>query len=118
MDGGTVKCTYEENGTDPVASLSVADDENDATTWKLKEASDDYKKFAISEDGVLTFTSSPDFDSAGDGDKDNVYKVTVVADGGDRADGEKCGRGDGDRPGRARHGDLPGQPAAAGRRDL
>ena len=36
MDGGTVKCTYEENGTDPVTSLSVADDEDDATTWKLK----------------------------------------------------------------------------------
>ena len=34
--------------------------------------------------------SSPDFDSAGDDDKDNVYKVTVVADGGDRADGEKA----------------------------
>ena len=46
-------------------------------------------KFAISASGVLTFKSSPDFDSAGDGDKDNVYKVTVVADGGDRADGQR-----------------------------
>ena len=87
--GDTVKCTYEENGTGTVASLSVADDEGDATTWKLKDA-DDYKKFDISADGVLTFKSSPNFDSAGDGDKDNVYKVTVVADGGDRADGEKA----------------------------
>ena len=86
--GDTVKCTYVENGMDPVATLSVADDENDPTTWKLK--ADDYKKFAISADGVLTFASSPDFDSAGDGDEDNVYKVTVVADGGDRADGEKA----------------------------
>ena len=44
--GGTVKCTYAENGTDPVATFSVADDEDDPTTWKLK--ADDYKKFAIS----------------------------------------------------------------------
>ena len=88
--GGTVKCTYAENGTDPVATFSVADDEDDPTTWTLKEDSDtDYKKFDISADGVLTFASSPNFDSAGDDDKDNVYKVTVVADGGDRADGEK-----------------------------
>ena len=88
LDGGTVKCDYEENGTGPVASLDVADDEGDATTWSLKEA-DDYKKFAISDAGVLTFKSSPDFDKPDDGDKDNVYKVTVVADGGDRADGER-----------------------------
>ena len=40
---------------DPVASFSATDDEGDAITWSLKEA-DDYKKFAISEDGgVLTF---------------------------------------------------------------
>ena len=87
--GGTVKCTYAENGEGSVATFSVADDENDPTTWALKEA-DDYKKFEISADGVLTFKSSPDFDSAGDGDEDNVYKVTVVADAGDRADGEKA----------------------------
>ena len=89
LDGSTVKCTYAEGGTGSVASFSVADDENDPTTWALKEA-DDYKKFELSADGVLTFKDSPNFDSAGDGDKDNVYKVTVVADGGDRSDGERA----------------------------
>ena len=64
LDGSTVKCTYEENGTDPVASFGATDDEGDPTTWSLK--ADDYMKFAISEDGVLTFKSSPDFDSPGD----------------------------------------------------
>ena len=84
LDGGTVKCTYEENGTDPVASFSATDDEGDAITWSLKEAAD-YKMFAISEDGVLTFMSPPDFDSPGDDGADNVYNVTVVAGGGVQA---------------------------------
>ena len=89
LDGDTIKCTYEENGMGPAANLSVADDEGDATTWSLEE-SGDYKKFSISADGVLTFMSPPDFDSPGDEDKDNVYKVTVLADGGERADGERA----------------------------
>ena len=80
LDGSTVKCTYEENGTDPVASFSATDDEGDAITWSLKEA-DDYKKFAISASAVLTFMSPPDFDSPGDDGADNVYNVTVVAGG-------------------------------------
>ena len=88
MDGDTVKCMYEENGTDPVATFSVADDEGDATTWSLKELDDDYEKFSISADGVLTFMAPPDFDSAGDVGADNVYNVTVQADGGSRADGD------------------------------
>ena len=88
LDGSTVKCDYEENGTDPVASFNATDDEGDAITWSLKEA-DDYKKFAISASGVLTFMSPPDFDSPGDVGADNVYNVTVVAGGGDGEDGER-----------------------------
>ena len=84
LDGSTVKCTYKENGTDPVASFSAVDDEGDAYTWSLKEV-DDYKKFSISNAGVLTFKSPPDFESPGDGGKDNVYNVTVKASDGERA---------------------------------
>ena len=90
LDDTTIKCDYVENGEDPVASLSVADDDGDPTTWSLKEDdTTDYKKFAISENGVLTFLSPPDFDSPGDENEDNVYNVTVVAGGGDRVGGER-----------------------------
>ena len=37
LDGSTVKCDYEENGTDPVASFAATDDEGDAITWSLEE---------------------------------------------------------------------------------
>ena len=63
LDDGTLKCTYAENGEGAVASLSVADDDGDATTWSLMGT--DEKKLAISVDGVLTFVSSPDFDERG-----------------------------------------------------
>ncbi len=39
----------------------------------------DASKFAISEGGALSFKSSPNFESAGDADSDNVYMVTVNA---------------------------------------
>ena len=89
LDGDTVKCDYEENGIDPVASFNAADDDGDATTWSLEE-SGDYKKLSISADGVLTFMSPPDFDSPGDLGEDNVYNVTVLAEGGERAGGERA----------------------------
>ena len=35
--------------------------------------------FTISETGVLSFASPPDYESPADSDRDNVYEVTVVA---------------------------------------
>ena len=85
LDGAVVKCTYVENGEDPVATFSATDDDGDAYTWSLKaDATTDYKRFAISNDGVLTFMSPPDFDAPGDMGKDNVYEVTVRASDGER----------------------------------
>ena len=85
---------YAENGEDPVATFTATDPEGDAITWKLGAKGVDNGKFEIGEDdGVLTFKDSPDFESAGDGDEepdsvisqgveDNVYKVSVTANGG------------------------------------
>ena len=88
LDGTTIKCDYVENGEDPVATFSASDDDGDVTMWALKEAGD-HEKFAISASGVLTFVSPPDFDSPGDEGADNVYNVTVLAEGGDRVGGER-----------------------------
>ena len=74
-DNGAIE--YAENGTGPVASFSATDQDGDAIAFSLNGA--DAGKFAISDDGVLSFKSSPNFESAGDADGDNVYMVTVRA---------------------------------------
>ena len=57
QDGDTYKCTYVENGTDPVATFTATDsDEGDDTTvWSVVEADVDTANFEISDEGVLAF---------------------------------------------------------------
>ena len=96
MDGDTLKCSYAENGDDPVAAFTASDPDADAgdIEWDLEGV--DKGIFKISDEGVLTFDKKPNFEDAKDGDEDtaasgdqragdNVYKVTVVASGGKQA---------------------------------
>ena len=68
---------YAENGTESVASFSATDADGDPIVFSL--SGPDASKFAISEGGVLSFKSPPNYESAGDADADNVYMVTVNA---------------------------------------
>ncbi len=90
LDDGTLECTYPEKGTDSVTTLTASDEDEDAgdVEWSLDGV--DKGAFKISDDGVLTFDKSPNFESPTDADEDtaasgdqgkgdNVYKVTVVA---------------------------------------
>ena len=89
----TAEYSYPENGEDPVATFSASDPDADADDieWSLEGV--DKAIFKISDDGVLTFDKSPDFEDAKDDDEsdlagdqgkgDNVYKVTVVASDGE-----------------------------------
>ena len=52
------KVTYAENDTDPIGTYIAVDPEGEDIEWSV---SDD-KNFAIDADGVLTFTSPPDFE--------------------------------------------------------
>ena len=70
---------YDENGTDPVATLTAVDPEGDAVIWTL--AGIDALDFDI-ENGVLRFKSSPDYELPVDDGPDNTYKVTVTASDG------------------------------------
>ena len=70
--------TYVENGTTAVATYTAADPENDAIIWSLSGA--DSGDFSISDTGVLTFTTPPDYEAPADAD--NVYQVTVEASDG------------------------------------
>ena len=76
--------TYPENGTGPVATYSATDEDGDTITWSLPNTNfeTDRHDFSISDIGVLTFDSSPDFEDPDDSNRDNIYKVTVRASDG------------------------------------
>ena len=67
---------YEENGTGAVATYTstIA-----TPTWSLLGV--DGGDFSING-GVLSFSSSPDYEAPTDANNDNVYMVTVVASNG------------------------------------
>ena len=75
----TAPIEYAENDTAPVASFSATDPEGAAIKWSL--SGDDATDFSISENGVLTFKNSPNFESPADANTDNRYMVTVEAQG-------------------------------------
>ena len=74
---GTETFTYRENGTANLHTFRATDPERSAITWSLSGTDED--DFAISETGVLSFASPPDYESSADSDRDNVYEVTVEA---------------------------------------
>ena len=76
-DNGTLKCTYTENGEDPIARFTADDVEGEEVTWGVE--GDDKDIFKISDAGVLEFKEAPNFEAKADADKDNTYKVTVTA---------------------------------------
>ena len=72
---------YRENGTKSVATFSADDPDDDDLSWHVDGL--DSKAFKISDDGVLSFKTSPDFENPADRDGDNRYEIRVkVADDG------------------------------------
>ena len=74
---GTDRFGYRENGTASLHTYRATDPERSNIEWSLSGTDDD--DFTISQTGVLSFTSPPDYESPTDSDTDNVYEVTVVA---------------------------------------
>ena len=82
---GLPSVNYAENGTETVATYTADDPEGDTTVdWTLGGA--DYDDFSISNGGVLTFKTSPNYEAPADADGNNVYQVTIKA-----SDGAKTG---------------------------
>ena len=88
--------SYAENGEDPVATFSATDPDADADDIDWDLGGVDAADFEI-DGGVLSFKESPDFEDPTDRDEvddadeigdqgagDNVYKVTVLASGGEQ----------------------------------
>ena len=74
---GTDTFTYRENGTATLHTFRATDPERSAIAWSVSGTDED--DFTISETGVLSFASSPNYESPTDSGRDNVYEVTVVA---------------------------------------
>ena len=74
---GQTNVTYSENGTDPVADYIAEDSDDDDITWSLLGY--DRGKFEISQNGVLSFRSPPDYENP-EGRQGNTYWVIIQAD--------------------------------------
>ena len=77
---GDATINYTENSTDDVATFISMDPEGATVSWTLEGT--DAGVFDISNGGVLTFKSSPDYEMPADANTDNDYMVTVNASDG------------------------------------
>ena len=74
---------YAENGTGAVGTYTVTGPMADDADWSLE--GDDAGDFSIIG-GMLSFTSSPNYENPADADTDNTYMVTVKAEAGGEMD--------------------------------
>ena len=75
---GPASPNYAENGTALVAEYLAAGLEvDDPIVWTV--GGTDASHFAISEEGVLTFKASPDFELPRDANQNNIYEITITA---------------------------------------
>ena len=74
---GIETTTFSENSVRSVATYRATDPERDTIDWSVSGT--DRDDFEISETGVLTFASVPDFENPVDADQDTEYLVTVEA---------------------------------------
>ena len=68
---------YQENGASAIYTYRATDPEGSDVAWGLSGT--DSSAFTMSETGVLSFKSPPDYEESEDSDDDNVYLVTVEA---------------------------------------
>ena len=80
---GTAEYTVRENHEAALGTYTARDPEDpslEITRWSVTGR--DGGDFAINEDGELSFRSPPDYERPADGNRDNVYEVTVRASDG------------------------------------
>ncbi|MDD3019157.1 MAG: cadherin-like domain-containing protein [Comamonas sp.] len=81
--GTTASINYAENGTAAVTTVTASDDDSgDSQTYSIAGGADANSFNINSANGVLTFKTSPNFETPTDSDANNSYQVTVrVTDG-------------------------------------
>ena len=107
---GRTSTNYPENGDAPVTTSSASDlDDAPRFIWSLSGA--DAEDFAISEEGVLTFRSNPDYEipaghRPGQDLRPHHQRLRWLPDGQPRRDGHRHERGRAARDSRRRPPDL------------
>ena len=74
---GDAVVSYAEGGTGAVFTYRATDPERETISWS--KSGTDSDDFEISDRGVLSFVTPPDYDAPADAGGDNVYRVTVAA---------------------------------------
>ena len=77
---GPAGVDYAENGMGAVETYMATGPDADMASWSL--SGEDMSAFSFSNDGMLTFRSSPDYENPADMGMDNMYMVTITADDG------------------------------------
>ena len=75
--GSRTAFTFRENGTASLYTYRATDPERGTITWSVSGTDGD--DFAVSETGVLTFSTPPNYEVPADSDRGNLYEVTMVA---------------------------------------
>ncbi len=70
-----------DEGVSQVTTFTATDEDGDDITWSISDdaTSPDEGDFEISQDGVLTFMNTPNYEVPTDDGDNNTYTVTVVA---------------------------------------
>ena len=74
---GPKNLQYPEHGTELVATYEATDPEGTEITWQIEDT--DAEHFRISEDGVLSFIKSPDYENPVDFRLNNTYEIRILA---------------------------------------
>ena len=84
ITGGDDSPTYEEGDTASVETYTAYDEDGDDISWSLPNTifEKDRFDFSISSGGVLTFDTSPNYESPHDHNRNNIYLITVRASDG------------------------------------
>ena len=74
---GPGELRYSEHGTEPVYTYAVDDPDGHTTRWEIEGLDRQY--FSITEEGVLSFITPPDYENPIDFRKDNLYEIHLIA---------------------------------------
>ena len=74
---GPKSLQYPEHSTEPVATYEAEDPEGTEITWQIEDTDEEH--FRISEDGVLSFITPPDYEHPVDFRLNNTYEIRLLA---------------------------------------
>ena len=86
IDSSTTTYSVLENQTSAF-TVSASDADGDTLTYSVSSG-DDSALMSINSSGLVTFISSPDFESPSDANTDNNYQITVTVSDGSLTDSE------------------------------